>query len=300
MRATRFLHHQTGLLGQFLLHSSLAALLDVHRLVSDDTATPLTGDLLVVVEGGLHRFAEDVQVFSVLLGNVDDARGSAGLLTDQLSQSGLGLHHTVRNVLLAAEGRKPNNQFDRINIMGDDNQSGLLGLDQFGDVVNTELQHGGGLGVGGLGTSHVLETLLLVSLGLGGQLLAQTSQLLELGLIASVRELSDAWRDLDTLHEDSLLALKADVLRPLDEASQVSLGLDGGSDTEGTSLLFEQRVLLDLLGSSTRGGNRSLRQLLLGRGGLLSGEFLLRHFVRWFEFFSTKNKKDLFPFERKR
>jgi hypothetical protein len=41
-----------------------------------------------------------------------------------------------------------------------------------------------------------------------------------------VRELSDRRWNLEALGEDDLLALKANILRPLDEASEVSLVLD--------------------------------------------------------------------------
>lgn len=41
-----------------------------------------------------------------------------------------------------------------------------------------------------------------------------------------MRELCDGRGDLETLVKDDLLALKADVLRPLDEAGEISLRLD--------------------------------------------------------------------------
>ena len=45
-------------------------------------------------------------------------------------------------------------------------------------------------------------------------------------LVESVRELGDSRRDLETLVEDDLLALKTNVFRPLDESGQVGLGAD--------------------------------------------------------------------------
>jgi len=54
-------------------------------------------------------------------------------------------------------------------------------------------------------------------------------ELEELGcgvLVQSVGELCNGGGDLEALVEDDLLALKADILRPLDEASQVGLGTD--------------------------------------------------------------------------
>ena len=57
-------------------------------------------------------------------------------------------------------------------------------------------------------------------------LVQQLEQLSSSVLVQSVRELCDSRRDLEALVEDDLLALKADIFRPFDEAGQVSLGLD--------------------------------------------------------------------------
>jgi hypothetical protein len=45
-------------------------------------------------------------------------------------------------------------------------------------------------------------------------------------LVKSLGELVNRRRDLQTLLQDGLLTLEADVARPLDEAVQVTLGLD--------------------------------------------------------------------------
>jgi hypothetical protein len=45
-------------------------------------------------------------------------------------------------------------------------------------------------------------------------------------LVQGLGELVDSRGDLETLLQDSLLALETDVLGPLDEAGQVTLGLD--------------------------------------------------------------------------
>ena len=73
---------------------------------------------------------------------------------------------------------------------------------------------------------------------------------LTLVLVYGVRELVDGWGNLETLHEDGLLSLNADVLRPFDETSKVTFGLNITSDSEVTRVLGEQRTLIILLGSS--------------------------------------------------
>ena len=57
-------------------------------------------------------------------------------------------------------------------------------------------------------------------------LVQQLEQLSSSVLVQSVRELCDSRRDLEALVEDDLLALKADIFRPFDEAGQVGLWLD--------------------------------------------------------------------------
>ena len=67
------------------------------------------------------------------------------------------------------------------------------------------------------------------------------AQVLTLVLLEGLAELVDGGGHLQSLHEDSLLALDANVTRPLDEAGQVTLGLDVSSKAEVASVLLEQR-----------------------------------------------------------
>lgn len=62
-------------------------------------------------------------------------------------------------------------------------------------------------------------------------------------LVDGVGELVDGWWDLESLHENALLSLNADVLGPLDKASQVTDGLDVTTDTEVLRGLLEERAL---------------------------------------------------------
>ena len=71
-------------------------------------------------------------------------------------------------------------------------------------------------------------------------------RLLTLVLIDGLRELVECGGDLQSLKKNSLLTLDADVLGPLDEAGEISLGLDVTTDSKVTSILLEKRAL-DLL-----------------------------------------------------
>ena len=76
------------------------------------------------------------------------------------------------------------------------------------------------------GLSLSLETSLLLLLGLRAVLVQELEQLGGSVLVESVGELSNGRGNLETLVQDDLLALKADVFRPFDEAGQVGGRLD--------------------------------------------------------------------------
>jgi len=79
-----------------------------------------------------------------------------------------------------------------------------------------------------------------------------------------VRELSDRRRNLETLVQNGLLALKTDVFRPFDETAKVSLRLDMLANTKVLGSSLEKRVLFGLGRLATEG---SSGRLLGGFGG---------------------------------
>ena len=66
--------------------------------------------------------------------------------------------------------------------------------------------------------------------------------LLTLVLLECLGELVDGGGHLQSLHQNSLLSLDADVLRPFDEAGEVTLGLDVSAKSEILHILLEQRA----------------------------------------------------------
>lgn len=168
---------------------------------------------------------------------------------DNSSQTGLALDDGVRNAHLAAESGQEDDQLNRVDVVGDQNQGSLLVLNQANNVVQTVLD-----GVGLLG-----DVLLLLALLDGGSLLQQTLLLLDLGLravlveeleslgsgvlVQNLLELGDRWGHLKAHVEDLLLALEADILRPLHHARDIALGLDVLADTEVAGTLLDERVL---------------------------------------------------------
>lgn len=194
--------------------------------------------------------ARTAAVCNALAGERKNGRaGTTNLLVDDSAEAGLALDDGVRDTHLAAKSGKEDDQLDGVNVVGDEDKGSLLVLDQANDVVETVLD-----GVGLLG-----DILLLLALSDGGSLLGETLLLLGLGLravlveelqglssgvaVKDVLELGDRRGNLQAKVEDLLLALKADILRPLHHARQVALGLDVLTDAIVAGALLEERVL---------------------------------------------------------
>lgn len=173
----------------------------------------------------------------------------AYLLVDDSAETSLALDDGVGDTHLPAQGRKEDDKLDRVNIVGDEDQSGFLGLNERNDVVETVL-HGVGL---------LADVLLLLALGDSGGLLVDALLLLGLGLrtvlveeleglgggvaVESVGELGNRRGNLQAHVEDLALALQANVLGPFDEAGEVALGLNVLADTEVLGAALNEGVL---------------------------------------------------------
>ena len=59
----------------------------------------------------------------------------SGDLVDYSTETGLALDDDIGDTHLAAESRDEDDEFDGIDIMGDEDESDLLGLDEGNDVV---------------------------------------------------------------------------------------------------------------------------------------------------------------------
>ena len=188
-----------------------------------------TTDIQVCL-GGANEGSE---LTLVLAADILDGEDGGGLLVDDRAETRLAFDNNVWDTHLAAKRGEEDNELDGVDIVGDDDERRLLGLNESNAVVQAVLDKEGlllrlGLSLlllsGGLGGS--LEASLLLLLRLGAVLVQELEQLSSSVLVESVGELSDGRGDLETLVEDNLLALKANIFGPLDEASQVGLGLD--------------------------------------------------------------------------
>ena len=112
-------------------------------------------ELLVVVEVGPEGRGEVVDLSFVFLSHVGQGKDGSVLLVHELSKGGFSLDEAVGNVELSAEVRQPDDEFDGVNVVGNDNELGLLLLDEFGDVVESELK------VIWLGILHLLFLIII-------------------------------------------------------------------------------------------------------------------------------------------
>lgn len=105
---------------------------------------------------------------------------------------------------LPAKSGQEDDQLDRVDVVGNDDQRSLLGLDEGDTVVQTVLGEQGLLGVlggglvtlGGLGLGLLEETSLLLLLGLGLVLVQELEELGSGVLVQGVAELGNGRGDL--------------------------------------------------------------------------------------------------------
>lgn len=196
-------------------------------LKTHDATSPLSDQVGVVVVLFVGDVGKEAKLRFVRLSNAGQANASGILLVDKGPQTGLVLDNHERNLHLSAKGRHPHHEFNRIDVAGNQDQLGLLFFDQGGHMLQAELHNMRGLARRfflscGLGSSSLLDTLLLGSRGLGAVLVEQGKDGHGLVLSQRLGELVDGRRDLQPLVEDGTLTLDANILGPLNETTQVT------------------------------------------------------------------------------
>ena len=128
-----FLDGLSLLLGDHFLELDLA-------LGSSLESSHQLAQLLVVVEVGPEGRGKVVDLSLVLLPHVSQRQHCCVLLVDQLAEGGFSLDEAVGDVELSAEVGQPDDQLNGVDVVGNDDQLGLLLLDELGDVVESELE----------------------------------------------------------------------------------------------------------------------------------------------------------------
>lgn len=142
--------------------------------------------LVLLKEVGLGGRDEGSKSLLVLGPDLGDGNSGGSLLAGDQTEPGLALHDNVRDTHLPAESGKEDNELYGVNVVGNDNELSLLGLDEGNNVVETVLGEDGLLGVGSGG----LVTLLLSLLGLGKETSLLLLGRLGLVLVEELEELS--------------------------------------------------------------------------------------------------------------
>lgn len=144
-----------------------------HVLVLDthDTTAPVSSELLVFVELSTEVLGEELKVLEVLLADFGQCNAGGSLGVNKLSEACLALDEGEGDTLLSAEGRKEDEELDRVNIVSHNDELGLALLNELGNVVETELEDDWlstllGISTTLLGLSLRLKSGLLLLLGL--------------------------------------------------------------------------------------------------------------------------------------
>jgi len=247
-------HLKTSLLDLFVGNGSFSGISDVLRLETQFTSTPGSSEVRVVVVRESEVLQQSFEFSLVLLGDVLQGNGGGSLLTDELAESCLTLDETERNIHLSAELGEPDNQFNGVDIVSNDDESSLLLFNELGDVVKTELKNLGSLCffsllAFSLSLSSSSKSLLLLDLVFRGVVLQESEEGTGLVSVDGLGELVECGGDLKTLKKDLLVSLETDVLRPSDSSGEISDRLDITTNSEASGSLLEEGVLLNLIGS---------------------------------------------------
>ena len=195
-------------------------------LDSHDTTSVLSSESRVLVVQRSEVTSESVEIVLILFLDLSESNAGCGLLVDKLTETGLVLDESIRDILLATEHREVENKLDGVDIASDEDELGLVVLDERGDGAQTELVDR--VGVTGLlvlatSGSFLLQSLGLLSFSLRLVFSQKLESFLSLVPLQSFLELGDLWWDTESLQKNLLLSLNSDVLWPLDESRQISL-----------------------------------------------------------------------------
>jgi hypothetical protein len=178
-------------------------------LKTKNRLTPLTEKMSVIEELGLDGIDELSEVGAELSRDVAEADDRGSLAVDELTKTSLVLHNAVRDLLLAAESREPEDELDGVDIAGDDNELSLVTSNEVSDVVKTEAKSDGALG------EHLLKELLVGS---------TTSLLVDLlTLSGRLHDLSETLGVLDAALPASSIFLRAHLGHQLEQIDCSSL-----------------------------------------------------------------------------
>jgi hypothetical protein len=239
--------NRSQLLG-FLLGLSLGTLGELRLgLETHDTASPLSDKFRIVVVLLIGQVLKELELTFVLLVDTSKAYNGSSLHVHKSTKTCLILDNHERNLHLTAQSRHPHDEFQRVNIVGNQDKRRLLVLDKSGNVLESVLDLERNLGSSLFSFSSssggLLDTLLLGSRGFRAVLVKQSKDSHGFILAKGLGKLVNRRRDLEALVQDSSLTLNANITRPLYETTQITTsGANVTSNGKGTGSAGKQRV----------------------------------------------------------
>lgn len=123
-----------------LLNGLSLLLLSGDSLGSHDATTPVTSVLLGLGQVSLVDGRDQLAQLGLVLGlDLGQSQDGGGLLVNDRSQPGLALNNGIWHAHLTAQGRQEHHQLDRVDVVGDQHECGLLVLNQAHNVVQSIL-----------------------------------------------------------------------------------------------------------------------------------------------------------------
>lgn len=138
----------------------------MHVLDSHDSSSPVLSHLGIVHVLASEVLLEGLEILIIFLSHVSQSNGSCGLLMDELSESGLALHNAEWHILLSAQGREEDNQFNWVDVVGNGNELGISTFDKLSDVAEPVFQGNWLLVILSILASCLLSSLSLKSVSL--------------------------------------------------------------------------------------------------------------------------------------
>jgi hypothetical protein len=215
-----------------------------HRRFGTEFATaPFLVDNIVVF--GLERIGELREFANVFFLDIRQGDASGRFLVHKRAKASFALENAKRHAHLAAEGRKPDDKLNGVDIVGNDDKLGLAGFDEGGDVFEAEFEHTGlgrfiSFGFSGF-FGLFKEALLLFFAGFRGVFGKKLEELGGSVFVESiVGKLSNHRGNFEAFFQDGALALMADISRPAFDTAQITSGLDALTDAKVAGGGFEE------------------------------------------------------------
>ena len=141
----------------------------MHVLDAHNTTTPVSTELVVVVELFTEARRKSLQVLEIFFVDFSKSNSGSSLQVDELAKVGLAANEAERNILTSAEGGQVDNGLNRVDVVSDHNKLGFVFLNKSSHVVKTKLDvnwFGGFTGTTSLSSFLKAELLFLLGLWL--------------------------------------------------------------------------------------------------------------------------------------